>query len=154
MKRQKPLSIAAFALLVAVASCKKDNNSGPNSQLSATVSGTVFNPSVVHALSEPDFIVVFGTQAKSGDSLFLELAIPDTARVNMPVSFENTDVAYFNFKGTFYYASWLPPSHGTITLNTYDKSNKEIAGSFSGVLYGNGTDSMVITNGQFNTTYK
>jgi len=153
MKRQKLLSVAAIALLVAVTSCKKDKDSN-SSQLSATIGGAAYNPSVVVGSTEPDYIDVYGAQAKSGDSALLFLSIPDTAHVNEPITFDAWDLEYYNSKQTYDYASWMYGGGGTLTLSTYDKTNKKIAGKFSAVIYKSYSDSIVISNGQFNTTYK
>jgi hypothetical protein len=153
MKRQKLLSVAAIALLVAVTSCKKDNNSN-NSQLSATIGGAAYNPSFVVGSTEPDYIDVYGVQAKSGDSALLSLSIPDTAHINEPITFDAWDLEYYNAKQTYDYASWMYGGGGTLTLSTYDKTNKKIAGKFSAVIYKSYSDSIVVSNGQFNTTYK
>jgi hypothetical protein len=150
------LSTVALALMISIVACKKDNDSpGESAKFSATISGTAFQPSVVAAVEEWGFITITGLQIKNGDSLALSLDIPDTAHVNTPFDFDAGGLFYIKSKGDIAYWSWNYPSHGTTTLTTWDKTNKKIAGTYSGVIYTDDSkDSIVVSNGKFNTTYK
>ncbi len=57
-------------------------------------------------------------------------------------------------KGTLDFDSDNPPSHGTLKITSWDKTGLKIGGTYSGVIYDGSNDSVVITNGAFNTTYK
>lgn len=149
------LALAAFALITASA-CKKDNDSpGDSGKFSATINGTAFQPSLAGALDAYDYITISGFQVVSNDSLILSLDIPDTAHVNVPISFEDGSLSYTRSKSGDTYYSWGNGSHGSTTLTSWDKTNKKVAGTFSGVVYEayGGNDSIVVTNGQFNINY-
>jgi hypothetical protein len=148
------LSVAAFIVVAAIA-CKKDKDDS-NGKFSATINGTAFQPSTAGAVDEYDYITISGVQGQSGDSVWLSLDIPDTAHVNTPISFEDGRVEYATTKNSALYYSSGNGSHGSTTISSWDKTNKKITGKFSGVVYPvfNATDSIVITNGQFNINYQ
>ena len=135
--------------------CKKDkDDNNASGQLSANVGGTAFQPAVVASLMYSDEIVISGYQLKSGDTTVLSLSIPTTATVSSVLTFDDADVDYYNSKSD--YTSLSSKSHGTVTFTNVDKTGKKIAGKFSGVLYqwGNSSDSVIVKDGQFNTTYQ
>ena len=151
-------AVLAFTLSIAITSCKKDKdeNSGASAQFSATINGTAFKPSIVSAISWNNYIMITGYQATSGgDSLILDLNIPADATVDTKLTFENNaGLDYYNLKQTWSYGNYYP-SHGTVKLTTIDKTNKKVAGTFDCVLYpGSGSDSVVVKDGKFNTTWK
>ena len=45
--------------------------------------------------------------------------------------------------------------HSLLTVNSWDSVNHKISGTFSGVLYNitGGSDSLIVTNGTFTSTY-
>jgi VCBS repeat-containing protein len=152
------VSAIAFSALFLASSCKKDNGpTGAAAQLSATIGANSFSPSLVQGVDDGILTNVAGLQIKSGDSLFLTVSIPDTAKAGTVVKFSAEDdgqIAFVNSKATMAYLSWTGASHGTITINSWDKTNKKISGSVSGTLYNefNDNDSAKIS-GQFNTAY-
>jgi len=149
-------SVLALALSISVTGCKKHkDDSGASAQFSATLNGAAFTPDKVTALSWNGDIDVIGYQAKSGaDTLILDLTIPADATVDTKITFENNaGLDYYNVKQTFNYSNY-GKSHGTVKLTTVDKTNKKIAGTFDCVLYPPyGSDSVVVKDGKFNTTY-
>ena len=149
------LSVAVFALIAAPA-CKKDKDSGDSGKFSATINGTAWQPSKADAFYENDFITIGGRQVQLNDSLALSLDIPDTAHVNIPISFDNGKLTYTKSKSGAIYISWGNSSHGATILSSWDKTNKKVTGKFSGVVYSifSASDSIVITNGQFNINYQ
>jgi hypothetical protein len=150
-------AVVALTLSIAITSCKKDkDDAGASGQFSANINGTAFKPSIVSALSFNNYIMISGYQATSaGDSLILDLNISADATTNTKFTFgNNAGLDYYNLKQTFMYSNYYP-SHGTVTLTTIDKTNKKIAGTFDCVLYpGSGSDSVVVKDGKFNTTWK
>ncbi|WP_207511110.1 hypothetical protein [Longitalea luteola] len=147
----------ALALSIGVTSCKKDkDDNGAASQLSATVGGTAFQPKFVAAIGYSDEIIISGWQLAANDTTYLDLAIPDTVTVNSVLDFDDADVDYYAAKGSMNYTSWASKSHGTVSITSFDKTSKKISGKFSGVLYqwGSTTDSVVVKDGQFNTSYQ
>lgn len=146
----------ALALSIGVTSCKKDkDDSGASAQLSANVGGTDFKPTLVSAMLWQDGVTVSGYSLKSNDTTYLDVTIPETATANSVLDFDDADVNYYDDNNKDY-ASWSSKSHGTVTVTTFDKTSKKIAGTFSGVLYqwGSTTDSVVVKDGKFNTTYQ
>ena len=150
-------ALIAFSFAFVTTSCKKSNStpdsgSGP---FFATMSGTVYQPSKVAAFDQQSYVNIEGLQVKSGDSISLQLSFHDTEAVTAVVDFNHATIKYFDTKKLIRFETTYP-AHGTITFSSWDKTNRKIAGEFSGVLYGGstGTDSVVITNGQFNTAYE
>jgi hypothetical protein len=147
----------ALALSIGVTSCKKDkDDSGASAQYSANVGGTAFKPNVVVAAEFFDFIMITGYEGRSGgDTVILDLSIPDTVTVNSKLTFDdNVGLDYYNHKQTFMYENY-GKAHGTVSFTTVDKVNRKIAGTFSGVLYSrsSSSDSVVVKDGKFNTSY-
>ncbi|HEX6432121.1 MAG TPA: DUF5025 domain-containing protein [Niastella sp.] len=149
----------ALSLLVLCAAtfsaCKKDkDDNNASGQLSATVGGTAFQPAAVTSLLYSTELIITGFQIKSGDTTYLSLSIPSSATTTAALDFDDVDVDYYNSKSD--YTSFSSKSHGTVSVTTFDKSGKKIAGKFSGVLYqwGNSSDSVIVKDGQFNTSYQ
>lgn len=148
----------ALALSIGLTSCKKDkddNNSG--AALSATLKGSAYNPSTVSAYTLNSDIYVTGARITATDSSMLMVSFADTCKVNTKYNYDNqVDVIYYDYKKGTNYGQWSSSAHANVTITTFDKTNKKIAGNFNGVLYNwfNDKDSIVVTNGQFNTTYK
>jgi hypothetical protein len=152
-------TVVALTLSVAVTSCKKDKdedaNSGASAQFAANVGGVAFKPNTVEAYTFFNFIMISGKEGRAGgDSVLLELSIPNTVTENSKFTFDdNIGLDYYNEKKTFVYENY-GDAHGTVNFTTVDKTNKKIAGTFSGVLYSRSTlDSVVVKDGKFNTTY-
>ncbi|MFL5746231.1 MAG: hypothetical protein ACJ751_16270 [Niastella sp.] len=155
-----PSLLIAFILAISVTSIScgnKDKDPNPTAQFSATINGESFLPTYANAFHEYEVINIYGIMPKATDSFQLSVSIPDTATVNTTLTAKNDDVyiRYVNFKGYTTYSSAARTGHATLTLTTIDKTNKRLAGNFSGVLYKQAADvdSLVITNGQFNISY-
>src|SRR5581483_4617543 len=133
--RFRLLAVATLGL-IAFSACKKDKDNGASSQFSATISGTAFAPSAVSAVHDQSIISITAVQPTSTDTMVMTLYIPDTAQVNNNVTFNQSTIVFEKVKsGTFYQTYGGNPSHGIITFTSYDKTNKKIAGNFSGVVY-------------------
>ena len=163
MKNKSLLGLStAFALTLAigVTSCKKDkddNNGGSSAALSATIGTNAFKPIAITAVAQGTYIHIVGGATLPGDSVYLDVYFPDTAKLNTKISFkDDADLQLATFTTLKLYSGQDDRSHGFVTVSTYDKTSKKIAGTFEGVLYDafGGKDSVVIKNGQFNTTYK
>lgn len=150
------LTVVGLALVFSITACKKDNDSpGESGKFSATLSSTAFQPTAVVAIEEYGFITITGYQIKADDSLMVSLDIPDTAHVNNNIPFEDGRLSYYRGKTDQFFYSYYTPSHGSTTITSWDKTSKKITGKFSGVIYvDDSKDSIVVTNGQFNTTYQ
>jgi hypothetical protein len=146
-------AVVALTLSIAVTSCKKDKDDSPK-PLSATINGTAYDFSGVTADAGNGWIHIEGDLTK--DSSYFIVSVPDTLKANTAYDFDDVSVTFYDHKKRVMYMDFAFDAHGTLKLSNYDQSGKKIAGSFSGVLYSwsNEKDSAVITNGQFNTTYK
>jgi hypothetical protein len=161
LKATSLLSLCAITVssLLLTMSCKKSNGpTGAAAQLSATVGANSFQPVLVVAIDNAAHIGIAALQVTNGDSLYMTVFVPDTAKAGKAVAFSmygDAAVTYSNSKGTIVYSSVEQSAHGTITVSSFDKSNKKVAGNFSGVIYSslpNSHDSLKV-NGQFNTSY-
>jgi hypothetical protein len=154
MKNRLLLLSTAFALAlsIGVTSCKKDKDDSPK-PLTATVNGAGFDPLYVTASAQMGDIHIEGT---SKDSSYLIVTFPDTAKVNTNYTFDDAGIYYFDAKKNAIYTYFSGSAHGTVTVSSFDKTNKKVAGKFTGVIYNwsGAKDSLTVTNGQFNTTYK
>ena len=139
-------------------SCKKDSPSGATAQLSATVGSTSFQPSVVTGLDISGHIIVGGIQIVSGDTLGLTISIPDTVKAGSVVKLDYSAddlITFSHSKTQIGYDTYEDFAHASITVSGFDKANKKVSGSFTGVLYnadGLNKDSVKI-NGSFNSAY-
>jgi len=152
------LSTIAIATLFFASSCKKDNNNTPSAGVSASVSGTAFTSAQAAGLyySTYGFVEIVGYKISGSDSSAIYIQFNDTTNLNKP-----TDIGYYSNNGEVVwtdkgnvYDSWNDNSHGTMTVTAFDKTNKKLTGTFSGVFYASsGQDSVKVTSGTFNSTY-
>ena len=152
------LLLFMLALSVASISCgNKDNDPSPSAHFSATINGESFLPFYANGISDGETITIYGSMGKATDSFQLSVSITNKATVNTTLTNKNDDVyiRYYNLKGYPTYSSAARDGHAMLTLTTIDKTNKKLAGSFSGVLYKHAADvdSLVVTNGQINISY-
>lgn len=160
--------LAAFScsvvLLFFITGCSKSNNSSSNAGISATVGSSTFSagasPNQVQAVynSAGQIYDVAGLVLTSKDTTALEITVPPTPKLGMPVS-SDTALVTINYSPHFpsvvYMAGLGNGGHAIATITSLDSVNHKIAGTFSGVVYNQsgGSDSLVITNGKFNTSY-
>lgn len=162
-------AIACLTLFSVVTGCKK-SGSGSGSSMSATIAGSAFAGNVVIGVrsssQQMTFITAFEISGK--DSAALELSIPDSLVLNKAYLTGNgvswgqnsaIDVVYFpKFTVTaspVVYDVNDPGGygHGYMTILARDTTGHTIAGTFNGVLYNGGSDSVIISKIQFNTKY-
>jgi hypothetical protein len=155
------LLVISSAFLTA-AGCKKSNSSNNNSvQLSATVGGNSFQANVAAGIysQSGNLFEVAGYEIKSGDTTGMAIYFdgPTSAQLNLPVNSDTAyvDLQYTDSKSGFTYDGGQVAGRSLLTVTAWDSVHLAITGTFSGVLYniGNGQDSLMITNGQFSTTY-
>jgi hypothetical protein len=154
------VSILAAATFFMAISCKKSNNSTGGGGLSATISGTAWASTVpsqaIFAKTLGEFEII-GGQYKSGDSTGLSLAFGTPFPLHTAISSDTAflDVSYVNVKTLAQYDGGLLAGHSILTVSAWDSVNHKISGTFTGVLYNvsSGSDSLVVTNGTFNTAY-
>jgi hypothetical protein len=163
--RALALVVISSAFLLAAAGCKKSSssNSGGSGSMSATVAGTAWNNSFATVgvyTSIPgsggSFEVV-GIQIKSADSTAFELLFSSPFALNQPVGTDSSSlvVAYTDSKSLSSYTALAGLGNAVLTVTSYDSTGHTIAGTFSGSLYntGNYSDSIVVTNGKFNSAF-
>jgi hypothetical protein len=146
--------LASCSFLFIATGCKK-SNSGSSAALSATISGTAFQPAATQAVYNQSlaYIAIVGAQINSGDTLNFELDIPDTVSLNKVSTFAGgSDMLYMHTKTGIWYDGYNLNAHGSVTVTSWDKTGHKIGGVFNGVLTG-GPDSVAVTNGTFNTAY-
>ena len=149
-------TVFASALLVGLSSCKKDkDDNGSSAGMSATVGTNAFKPKAVVATLQNGYIEVVGGAVLPNDSLVIEVLFEDTAKLNTKLTFAQAEIEMATINTSKLYDSSDPRSHGSVTVTTLDKTNKKVAGKFEGVIYDafGGKDSLVVKDGQFNTTY-
>lgn len=165
MKNKKPYplvfsTVLFFILFAASSSCHKpgDDSPGSSAQFSAVINGEDFKPTIAGAFAQLGEFSIIGLMPKSKDTFQLMLSFKDTVTVHSKLTFNDYEakLIYINIKGSPTYSSWAWYAHGAVSFTTVDKTNKKLAGKFNGVIYLHGApaDSLVITNGQFNTTYQ
>ncbi|WP_431216550.1 hypothetical protein ACQ86N_19290 [Puia sp. P3] len=146
------LSVIAISTLFFASSCKKSNSNSNN--LSATISGSGYSAAQVQAADVYGVIGVVGMSISGKDTTGFAVQFDDTATVGKKLDINGLDMTEVSYQSkTASYDSWFPSAHGTLTLSTYDKTGKRVAGTFSGTLYSSTGDSVVITNGSFNSSY-
>lgn len=153
-------AVIAVVLISALSGCKKSNSDGNSAALAASINGAAFQPSIQqgYLFTSNHYFAVAGGQIKAGDSLVLEVDLPDVVKVNQVFSLSDISAAalsYYDSKGNVNYAASSGVGKGSITVTAWDSVGHKIAGTFSGTLenFGGGTDSVVVANGHFNSTY-
>ena len=165
----KRLSLAAMISLTmltlwGIAGCSKNNSSSTTTTdgtMTATVNGTAYTAKayvIAGYLSTYGQIIVQGDSINNKDTTEIQIAMPYPPAVNVPISTDSTQFAAVTYiRGGVEYDAFngYGYSHGVITLTTADTVNHRLVGTFSGVVYSTAlsTDSVVLTNGTFNTTY-
>ena len=154
----KKFTIGLAAVLFVAFGCKKssNNSSTPPGGMDASVNGQAFQASTTTGIfsASAGYIALFGIQTKGVDSSGIEVDILDTIKVGEPGLLANGFIINYGSNTGPTYSGGDITGHGVVTLSAWDTVNHTIAGTFSGVLYDNGLiDSVVVTNGTFNTSY-
>lgn len=154
---------AVTALSLLVTSCSKSNNNSSSGTITATVGTGSFSPNTFNQAvyyKDSAYFDIGGVQYVNKDSSAIDLAFSTPFVVNQKMNTANNDQIYLEYDdgGVFGKVYVAQPGYGSgfLTVTTYDSTNHKIAGTFSGALYNvaNSNDSVVITNGKFNSSYK
>ena len=130
--------------------------------LTATVGTTKYASSLTEAVYSPSTFNNFVLGIQTGkDSAFLRVELPLTGfTIGTPFSSDTATASglfWFDSQRTYEYdaVNGNGSSHSLINITSWDSTTLKFAGTFSGVLYNidNGSDSIVITGGTFNTSY-
>src|ERR1700753_1460116 len=143
--------ITAAATIFTMASCSKSNNNSGTTGITAAINGHSWTGQNFNL--DPEY-VSGGSYFNINDSLttdssYINLYFPDSLVLNKPYDITKTpgiDFDYGNDSKGEYYDSYYTPGHGTLTITSFDKTNKKIAGTFSGTIYSdsfNANDSVI-----------
>lgn len=150
------LAIAASTVLIST-SCKKSSDTNNNAALSATIGGTVFTPgtSVGVFWQSNNYFDILGLTVKGNDSTMLDVNIPAGFKLNTPIVNSNDALVGYQTGSKAYVAGYGYGGSTTITVTSWDSTGHKIVGTFTASLYNmaNSNDSLLVTNGKFNSTY-
>lgn len=151
-------SFAFFSLVIS--SCKKSNSSSSNGQFTATIGSTAWSsnePVTGLYVSNITTFELGGEYLKSGDSTAFAISFAAPFIMHTPISSDTAavDVGYINATTQAEYDGGGVAGHSILTVSSWDSVNHKISGTFSGVLYNitGGSDSLVVTNGAFSSSY-
>ena len=158
------MKLTALFLLFAVtliAGCHK-NNATTNSEgtLSATIGSSPYTASFTYGdyIAAIPGMIAIGLVPAGKDTTFLQVTLPYPLPLNLPFSTDSTSLglSYYNASHTKNYDAYTGFGHGLVTISLFDTVNRKISGTFSGTLINdlNYNDSVIITNGAFNTAYR
>lgn len=154
-------ALAAPIVLLALGGCRKDQTPllASPSAVSVTIGGMAFNPTDVRLFytQSGHYWGITGSVVKTGDTSTILVNVPPPLPLNTILTNNNSGlyVRYSVSGGKTYFAG-AGYGSASMTLTMLDTVGHEIAGTFSGALHNavNGNDSLVITNGRFNSSYQ
>jgi hypothetical protein len=146
------LSVLSLAGVFLFAACSKSSSSpAASGSLSATVGAASFQGTSTNGVYSKSLgeLVVFSFNAKDS----FELIIPYPPRINQPLISDSSYIR-FDTKGIEYDA-FSEAGQAQLTVTAFDSSTHQFSGTFSATAYNsaNASDSVVITNGKFTTSY-
>jgi hypothetical protein len=153
--------ILSSTTLFAIVSCKKHQATPPNT-FSATIHDTVFNASIVSAVtskSAPVVLIIGSVPQPNGDTDIFRLQYMGNIQVNQPSNYTwQMYMDYYDSENNFDYGMGPNlPGSATVTLTMIDSAHHRLDGTVSGVFYKelpwSPVDSLQVTNGQFSVTY-
>jgi hypothetical protein len=167
MKRKSFRLCAFFALAITAAffasSCKKSNSSSSSSgAMSITLSGTTWQSSYFASYysQDSDVFILTGISTKTADTSIFQINFPGGMKVNTPFSTDTTQsyIGYYDDRSTFSWGAGFNTGSAIIKITSLDTVNHKIAGTVTGTMFtefpgASATDSVVMTNGQFNVSY-
>ncbi len=152
--------LSVMVVLTLAACSKSNNNSGVTTQgnLSATVGSSSFSAMSTFGFYSQSLalIGVLGYTIQSSDTTLIQLEMAYIPPVNKTFSSDSISELGLSYQaGSKHYGAFLGQGSVVINLSTADTVLHNLAGTFSGVVYNdlNASDSVVITNGKFNTGY-
>jgi hypothetical protein len=152
--------LCAFAILAISVGCKKSNTITNSSSLSAAMGSTNINISGSNLGSwystDSSIFEIGGLSLYGKDTAILGIQLTPPFTVNTAVTdWRSVSIDYYIPSTSQDYFAGDGLGHVSLTVTAQDTVNHRITGVFSGVLYNgiSGNDSMVVTNGKFNTAY-
>ena len=155
-----PAILLSVALLSAIGCKKSSSNTGGSGKLSATVSGSAWASNYLllstydTGIGSGDFDLV-GIQLKNGDTTAVTVQFMSPVVLNKAFSSDSSyiQVTYEDNLKNEYDGGFGIGGHSVVMVTSYDSTGHKIAGTFSGVLYDYNGDSLIVTNGAFNTSF-
>jgi hypothetical protein len=157
IKNLARLSLSAVTLFILITSCKKSNNT-PSNSLSATIGATSVNTTGTTAWYSTDSVIYeiggYNFSAHDTTTLAIILTPPFTLNTVVPGN-SSVSIDYYDFATSKDYFAGYGLGHTALTVTSLDTVNHKIAGNFTATLYNglSGTDSVLVTNGKFSTSY-
>lgn len=152
-----PIALCFSSLLLAAGCSKSNNNLPTDGSLSATAGGTNFIAAQVGgAYSQSlNFMGVLGETIKSNDTTGIQIQFAYLPPVGITFSSDSTETGLTYFVPGKRYDGFLGLGKVVLNFSVVDTLNHKLAGTFSGTVINdsNPNDSVVVTNGMFNTTY-
>ena len=139
--------------------CKKSNDSNSGSgSITATVSGTNFSPTSTTAWYSTDsaiFEIGAGSLKAQDTSIFAITFAPPFTINTVLTDINDVTVDYYHNGNDYFSGYGVGSGHVAMIVTALDTVNHKISGTFTAGLYNffNDKDSVVVTNGKFNTSY-
>jgi hypothetical protein len=150
-------TFSALTVLVGFTACKKDSSGTPSNSSTATISGAAFKSSYTTGvdLTSQNNITLAFLQGKGDDTTVITLSFPDTIQVNKAykIGGDNTVVSLEYETSAQWFATWGGEESGTMTLSVLNKDAHNVQGTYSGIAWAAGGDSVIIKDGKFNANY-
>ena len=160
MKLFSPTLLVLAAFVFVVGCSKSNNSSGVSTQgnLSATTGASSFSATSTYGFYSQSLalIGVLGYTIQSSDTTLIQLEMAYIPPVNKSFSSDSVSELGMSYQiGNKHYGAFLGQGSVVINLSIADTVLHNLAGTFSGVVYNdlNANDSVIITNGKFNTGY-
>lgn len=161
-KNRELFVVCVFSLagVLFAAGCKKSSSSSDSGKFSATVAGSAWASNYVFlatydtGIGSGDFDLV-GIQLKNGDTTAVTVQFMSPVVLNKAFGSDSSyvQVTYEDNQKNEYDGGIGIGGHSVVRVTSYDSIGQRIAGTFSGVLYDYNGDSLVLTNGVFNTAF-
>ena len=152
--------LVAFACIAISVGCKKSNNSNNSSSISANMGSTNMSISGANEgtwySTDSAVFEIGGLYVNGKDTSVLAIQLFPPFTIGTAVTdWRYVSIDYYNYTTAADYFAGDGLGHFSLTVTSQDTVNHRIVGTFSGVLYNgiSGNDSMVVTNGKFNTAY-
>jgi hypothetical protein len=160
LKKMIVPSLCVFTLIAISVGCKKSNTISNSSSISATMGSSNMSISGANESTwystDSSVFEMGGLYVNGKDTTVLAIQLVPPFTIGTPVTdWRSVSIDYYNYSTTADYYAGDGLGHFSLTVSSQDTINHRIVGTFSGTLYNgiSGTDSMVVTNGKFNTAY-
>ncbi|HXB96146.1 MAG TPA: hypothetical protein VNU70_13340 [Puia sp.] len=163
MKAKRPtipiVSALPFCILLVITGCSKSANPPlpTNGTLSITAGTTNFTAAQVEAAysSTLGFVAVLGYTIQGHDTTSVQLDFAYLPPVGVTFSSDSTETGLTYIAGSKRYDGFLGLGKVVMQLTAADTVEHKLSGTFSATLIDddNSSDSLIITNGKFTSTY-